>query len=118
MNELKDQYKKILSDYITSQTERNLYIGQNFIKQLIQKNVAPEDVIYIHKEVLLELYPDIQKLTDSSFDFLIEIMIHYGLTFKDHNQNRLLEIKEERASERVCSDNDSKLKLEHDSSEK
>ena len=86
MNELKDQYKKILSDYILNQTERNLYIGQNFIRQLIQKNVAPEDVIYIHKEVLLELYPHLQEITDSSFDFLIEIMIHFGLTLKDHQR--------------------------------
>ena len=68
-----------------------MYIGQNFIKQLIQKNVAPEDVIYIHKEVLLELYPDIQKLTESSFDFLIEIMIHLSLMLKEQ---RLLETQE------------------------
>lgn len=76
MNELKVQYKKILEDYISNQTEKNLYIGQNFVQQLLQKNVAPEEVICLHKEVLLELYPDQQKMTENSFNFLIEIMIH------------------------------------------
>ena len=76
-----------------NQTERNLYIGQNFVRQLIQKNVAPEDVIHIHKQVLFELYPDLPKTMEHSFDFLIEIMIHFGLTLKEHQS--LLEIQEE-----------------------
>ena len=93
MNELKVQYKKILSEYLSNQTERNLYIGQNFVRQLIQKKVLPEEVINIHKEVLLELYPDVQKTTENSFDFLIEIVIHMLLTYKEHQ--RLLEVQEE-----------------------
>lgn len=93
VNELKGQYKKILADYILNQTESNLYIGQNFVRQLIQKNVAPEEVINIHKEVLLELYPDLQHMTENSFDFLIEIMIHFDLTLKEHES--LIEIQEE-----------------------
>ena len=71
MNELKVQYKKILGDYILNQTERNLYIGQNFVQQLIQKNVEPEEVIWIHKEALLELYPELQEVTENSLNFLI-----------------------------------------------
>lgn len=98
MNELKVQYKKILEDYITNQTERNLYIGQNFVRQLIQKNVAPEEVICIHKEVLLELYPDLHNMTENSFNFLIEIMIHFSLMLKEHQS--LLKIQEEVVKEK------------------
>ena len=84
MDEIKVQYKKILADYILNQTERDLYAGQNFVRQLVQKNVAPEDIVYIHKEVLLELYPDLQKREECSLDFLMEIMIHFSLTLKEH----------------------------------
>ena len=91
MNELKAQYKKILEDYILNQTERNLYIGQNFVRQLIQKRVEPEEVIWIHKEVLLELYPELQEVTENSLNFLIEIMIHLSLMLKEQ---RLLETQE------------------------
>ena len=93
MEGLKQQYKKILADYISDQSERNLYIGQNFIRQLIQKNISPEDVINIHKQALEEVYPDLTEETKHSFDFLIEVMIHFGLTLKEHQS--LLELQEE-----------------------
>lgn len=96
MNELKElqiQYKKILSDYLENQTERNLYIGQNFIRQLIQKKVTPEEVISIHKYAIEQIYPNIQPEISHSYDFLIEVMVHFGLTVKEHQS--LLEQQEE-----------------------
>lgn len=93
MKELKIQYQKILSDYLTNQTERNLYIGQNFIRQLIQKKVAPEEVINIHKYAIEHIYPDLPADISHSYDFLIEIMVHFGLTLKEHQS--LLEQQEE-----------------------
>jgi phosphoserine phosphatase RsbU/P len=97
LKELKIQYKKILSDYISNQTERNLYIGQNFVRQLIQKNIAPEDVINIHKQAMEDLFENLSIETRHSFDFLIEIMIHFGLTLKEHQS--LLELQEEMKAE-------------------
>ena len=78
------QYQKIMEDYIADQTERNLYIGQNFIRQLIQKGVAPEDVISIHKQAIEEVYPDLAAEISLSYDFLIEIMVHFALTLNEH----------------------------------
>lgn len=82
--EFKRQYKAILKDYITRQTEHNLYEGQNFSKELIQKNILPEDVISIHKASLEEIVPDLPVAVSHSFDFLIEVMIRYGLALKEH----------------------------------
>ncbi|MBD8038278.1 PP2C family protein-serine/threonine phosphatase [Solibacillus sp. A46] len=93
MKELQMQYQKILSDFLSNQTERNLYIGQNFIRQLIQKKVAPEEVINIHKHAMEQLYPDLPEYISHSYDFLIEIMVHFGLTLKEHQS--LLEQQEE-----------------------
>lgn len=93
MKELQVQYKRILADYIESQTERNLYIGQNFIRQLIQKNVAPEEVISIHKASMEEICPELPAAVSHGYDFLIEIMVHFGLTLREHQS--LLEQQEE-----------------------
>lgn len=93
MKELQAQYKRILADYIESQTERNLYIGQNFIRQLIQKNVTPEEVINIHKASMEEIYPELPAAVSHGYDFLIEIMVHFGLTLREHQS--LLEQQEE-----------------------
>lgn len=84
LRELELQYKKIISDYITNKTERNLYIGQNFTRQLIRKNVLPEDVINMHKKAMEQLYPDIVKELHVASDFLIEVMVHYGLAHREH----------------------------------
>lgn len=84
MIQLKAQYKKILSDYILNQNESNLYIGQNLIKQLIQKNLTPEDVIGIHKQAIEEIYEDLPESISHAYDFLIEVMVHFGLKVKEH----------------------------------
>jgi sigma-B regulation protein RsbU (phosphoserine phosphatase) len=84
MEEFRRQYKAILRDHILKQSEHNLYEGQNVSKQLIQKNIAPEEVISVHKASLEEIYPDLPEDVGHSFDLLIEVMIHYGLALKEH----------------------------------
>ena len=101
MKELQIQYKKILADYLKNQTERNLYIGQNFIRQLIQKKVTPEEVISIHKHAVEQIYPDITSEILNSFDFLIEIMVHFGLTVQEH-QSLLVQQEELRIEMNVA----------------
>ena len=70
-NKLEVQYQKILSDYLQDQSERNLYLGQNFVKQLILKNVMPEEVANIHKKAMEELFPQLPTSIKDSYDFLI-----------------------------------------------
>ena len=93
MKDLQIQYTRILADYLENQTERNLYIGQNFIRQLIQKNVTPEEVIHIHKISMQEILPDMNPEVMNGFDFLLEMMVHFGLTVREHHS--LLEQQEE-----------------------
>lgn len=93
MRELELQYEKIFSDYVTDQTERNLYIGQNFTRQLIQKNVPPEDVISMHKKAMEKVFPDAMEELFVACDFLIEVMVHYGMAHREHQS--LLQKQEE-----------------------
>lgn len=78
------QYKQMLENYLHSQGEEDLYLGQQFSRTFIEKNIAPEDVISIHKTAIEELIKDLPSDVGASFDFLIEMMIHYGLALREH----------------------------------
>jgi phosphoserine phosphatase RsbU/P len=78
------QYKEILQQYVDGQNEEDLYLGQQFSRQFIEKDISPEDVISIHKTALTEVLPDMPEKLWHSFDFLIEMMIHYGLALREH----------------------------------
>lgn len=78
------QYKEIMQQYIDRPNEEALYLGQKFSRKFIGQEIAPEEVISIHKIALTELYPDIQDELVNSFDYLIEMMIHYGLALREH----------------------------------
>ncbi len=82
--EIKQQYKEILKHYIQSRSEKDLYAGQKFSRQFIEKEISPEEVIGIHKNSLKELFPEVSNDIWHSFDFLIEMMIHYGLALQEH----------------------------------
>lgn len=82
--EVGEQYKKILKQYITNQSEVDLYAGQNFSRRFIEKEISPEDLIGIHKTAIEELVVDLPVEVPHSFDFLVEMMIHYGLALREH----------------------------------
>lgn len=87
------QYKEILNQYMQRQSEQNLYVGQNFSRQLISENTSPEEVISMHKAAMQELYEDMPEMVWHSFDFLIEMMINYGLALQERQS--LLQRQEE-----------------------
>lgn len=90
---IENQYKEILNEYMKKQTEQNLYVGQNFSRQLILENIAPEEVISMHKAAIQELYDELPDVVWHSFDFLIEMMINYGLALQERQS--LLKQQEE-----------------------
>lgn len=83
-SEVGKQYKEIIEKYISRPNENDLYAGQNFSRKIIEKGISPEEVIAIHKVALKEVLSNMPEELWHSFDFLIEIMIHYGLALKEH----------------------------------
>lgn len=81
---VKKQYKKLVDQYINSQSEMDLYAGQEVSRKFIESEIPPEEVIGIHKSTLMELLPDASEKVWHSFDFLIEMMIHYGLALQEN----------------------------------
>lgn len=87
MKHLQEQYLDLLTSYIKDQNELNIYLAQDFIRQLIQKNITPEEVVYIHKNAMNQI--EKQTVTSNNgYNFLIEMMTQFGLKLKAH-QNML-----------------------------
>lgn len=87
MKKLQEQYYDLLKSYITNQSEKNIYLAQNFIRLLIRNNISPEEIVYIHKKVINQIDPQ-SETSNLAYDFLVEIMAQFGLKIKVH-QNML-----------------------------
>ncbi|MGN7942539.1 PP2C family protein-serine/threonine phosphatase [Metabacillus sp. 22489] len=94
---LEEKYVSLLRNYINNQTETALYQGQKFSRKSIEHQVPPEEIISTHRKALQELYPQIQSEVLTSLDFLLEVMMGYGLAYQEHQslRDQQLEIKSE-----------------------
>lgn len=77
-------YKDILKSYLTSKSEETLYQAEQFSKQLLESQVSPEELVSLHYSVLNDVYPDLSEHVRASFELLLEIMIVYGLAYREH----------------------------------
>ncbi len=91
------RYHQSLSRYIAELTETSLYQAQKFSRKTIEHQVPPEEIISIHRKVVKELYPDLPEDVFHSLDFLIEVMIGYGMAYQEHQSLR--DIQQELRSE-------------------
>ncbi len=94
---LEPKYRELLRNFLNEQTETALYQGQKFSRKTIEHQIPPEEIISTHRKVLQELFPDIQKDVLSSLDFLLEVMMGYGLAYQEHQslRDQQLEIRSE-----------------------
>jgi len=91
------KYKKILEHFIQNRTEEALYEGQKFSRHVIEHQIPPEEIISMHKKVLQKLFPETPSNILYSLDFLLEVMIGYGLAYQEHQflRNKQQELKSE-----------------------
>ncbi|MED0773383.1 PP2C family protein-serine/threonine phosphatase [Bacillus siamensis] len=94
---IEQRYHQLLSRYIAELTETSLYQAQKFSRKTIEHQVPPEEIISIHRKVIKELYPDLPEDVFHSLDFLIEVMIGYGMAYQEHQSLR--DIQQELRSE-------------------
>ncbi|WP_191566462.1 PP2C family protein-serine/threonine phosphatase [Metabacillus idriensis] len=85
---IESKYHEILSHYMQELTETALYQGQKFSRKAIEEQVPPEEIISLHRKVLQDLFPDIQQDVLHSLDFLLEVMMGYGLAYQEHQSLR------------------------------
>ncbi|MBD1382143.1 PP2C family protein-serine/threonine phosphatase [Metabacillus arenae] len=82
------KYRDLLRTYINELTETSLYQGQKFSRHSIAHQVPPEEIVSFHRKVLQELFPDIKEDILHSLDFLLEVMMGYGLAYQEHQSLR------------------------------
>ncbi len=80
-----------------TENEEALYKAEQFSKQLLQKDVSPDEIVQIHIESLKSLYPELPKEMKRSLDFLLETMIAYGIVHQEARdlREKQLELKSE-----------------------
>lgn len=84
-------YRKVLTEYLNEQTEQQLYKGQKLSRKTIEHNISPEEIISWHKSVLLDKYPETRSEILNSLDFLLEIMMGYGIAYRETQSLRHLQ---------------------------
>lgn len=88
ISHLEQKYKEIVAHYIRVQNEDALYQGQKFSRKAIENKIPPEEIVSLHRKALQDLYPDLSKDVLHSFDFLLEVMMGYGLAYQEHQSLR------------------------------
>ncbi|OMP66803.1 PP2C family protein-serine/threonine phosphatase [Domibacillus epiphyticus] len=86
-----DEYKEILKTYINDQTEQALYMSQKFSRKSIEYKISPEEMISLHKTSIMELAPDLPESLLLSLDILLEVMMSYGLAYREHQSLRTIQ---------------------------
>jgi sigma-B regulation protein RsbU (phosphoserine phosphatase) len=84
---LQAQYKEILQAYLEGRGETQLYLAQQLSKWFLMQNVAPEEIVDMHL-LALEQTLDMPEPVRESFQFLTEVMIEYGNTYREHRTLR------------------------------
>ncbi|HEY4578451.1 MAG TPA: PP2C family protein-serine/threonine phosphatase [Savagea sp.] len=93
MEMLNQQYKQLLKKYLENKDEKSLYFAQQFSRKFVENEVSPEEVVSLHKDAVVAISKETSEETKNSYDFLIEMMIHYGLALKEHQS--LIQKREE-----------------------
>lgn len=92
-----NHYKTLLKSYIKNQSEQSLYHAEQVSKQYIKDNILPDEIINMHNQALMEIYPDLSLDIQHSMNFLLETMIAYGLAHQELQtlKEEQLELKSE-----------------------
>ncbi|HEX8917618.1 MAG TPA: ATP-binding protein [Chloroflexota bacterium] len=89
-------YERILEAYLRFHSEDALYQASVLSQACIESGLGPEDIIALHFDALAELlksrsHHDQARATGDAQQFLLEVMITYGVKFKEFLELKLRE---------------------------
>ncbi|WP_153729109.1 PP2C family protein-serine/threonine phosphatase [Salinibacillus xinjiangensis] len=92
-----EKYKNLLKQYLETEDEAALYRADQFSKKSLMDDISPDEILQIHIDAMLDLYPDLSKDMRLSLDFLLETMISYGIAHQEFRvlREKQLELKSE-----------------------
>lgn len=85
---IQNQYKEILRDYLKDKNEIGLYQAQQFSKKVLENQISPEETLSFHLNAVEEFFPELSDELRDSFDFLLEVMMGYGMAYRAHQSLR------------------------------
>ncbi|SDH80976.1 sigma-B regulation protein RsbU (phosphoserine phosphatase) [Alteribacillus persepolensis] len=85
---MQEQYTKILKKYLEEKNETGLYHAQQFSKKVLENQISPEEVVSLHLDALEKYFPDLPQGVFDSFEFLLEVMMGYGMAYREHQSLR------------------------------
>jgi signal transduction histidine kinase len=91
-----DAYEEILREYLSTHSETALYRVSQLSQQLIESGLGPEDIIALHFEsaeraLQGQSLRERARAEGDAQQFLLEVMICYGVRFKEYLELRLRE---------------------------
>jgi len=92
-----DDYAQILREFITTGSEGALYRASLLSKSFVDQQIGPEDIVAIHVEALQTAVADLSyreqaRAAADGLQFLLEVMITFGVRYKEYLDSRLREL--------------------------
>lgn len=85
IDDLVDEYKMLINDYITSKNEDLLVsTAHDFSERAIDMDISPDEIVALHLELINAIPISNYEDVISSLAVLQEIMIRFGFTYKDY----------------------------------
>lgn len=109
-------YAEMLAQFFRDGSEMVLYNASRMAVRFVEEGIGPEEIVSLHQEALerlLRTHPGIEgtRLTMLSFQVLVEIMIAYGIRYKEYldlrageevrRERQEAEIRQARAEEQI-----------------
>jgi signal transduction histidine kinase len=91
-----DRYGQVLADYLKSPGEQALYEASLVSRDLVHHGVGPEEIVALHMEALDQTLDGVAPLEQArcvghAHQFLLEVMIVYGLTYREYLEMKVRE---------------------------
>ena len=123
-----ETYGQVLSEYLKTRSEEALYRASLLSQTFVEQGVGPEEIIALHFEQLDQAiraltYREQARSIGDAHQFLLEVMITYGVQYKEYLELRMregvqmaeeqAEFERQRALERERLDREKTELLEH-----
>ncbi len=82
------QYRDLLVLYMDSKEEGYLYAGQQLSKWMMEHQISPEEIVSYHIAAIKDAKPDTSEEMVNASQFLLEVMIGYGIAYREHQSLR------------------------------
>jgi signal transduction histidine kinase len=97
-----DRYGQVLIEYLKQPGEQALYEASLVSQTLVHRGVGPEEIVALHMEALDQALNDMTpreqaRCVGHAHQFLLEVMIAYGLTYREYLEMKVRERDSEAA---------------------